>query len=143
MPILNYTTKIDSYKTITEIQKALSRAGATKIVVDNDVFRNPVSLTFCILWNDQMVAFCLPCKYDRILGAMKRDRKVSRKLCTEAQSLRVSWRIIKTWTEAQLALVEADLVTIQEVFLPYALTNQGTTLYKHIESNNSLLLSNG
>lgn len=142
MPILNYTTKIDSYKTITEIQKILSRKGVTKMIIDNDVFRNPVSLTFCIEWNNQMVAFCLPCKYERILGLMKRDTKVPRKLCTEEQSLRVSWRIIKAWIEAQMAMVDANLVTIQEVFLPYALTKDGVTLYNMLESDNKLLLIN-
>lgn len=142
MPILNYTTKIDSYKTITEIQKILAKKGVSKMIVDNDVFRNPVSLTFCIDWNGRLVAFNLPCNYTGILGAMKRDRNVPHRLCTEEQSLRVSWRILKTWIEAQMALVEADLATIQEVFLPYALTKGGTTLYKMIDSDNQLLLTN-
>jgi hypothetical protein len=54
MPILNYTTKIDSYKTITEIQQILAKNKATKMIVDNDDKGNPVALTFCIDWRGML-----------------------------------------------------------------------------------------
>jgi hypothetical protein len=46
MPILNYTTKIDSYKTITEIQQVLAKKGARKMIVDNNENSLPIALTF-------------------------------------------------------------------------------------------------
>lgn len=141
MPILNYTTKIDSYKTITEIQQMLAKAGAKKMVIDNDTKGLPIAITFCIDWNGMLTAFALPCNFEGVLKAMKRSSKVPKSLCTEDQALRVGWRIVKDWTAAQLAIVEADLVTMAEVFLPYAVTKDGTTLYKHVESNKQLLLT--
>lgn len=143
MAILNYTTKIDSYKTITEIQKILAKNGANKMIVDNDLDGNPVSLTFCIQWNGMATAFNLPCNFEGVLRSLKHDSKVPKKLKTEEQALRVGWRILKDWVEAQLAIVKADLASMAEVFLPYAVTKSGTTLYNHIQSDNQLLLGAG
>lgn len=53
--------------------------------------------------------------------------------------MRTSWRIIKDWVEAQMAITEAGLADVAEVFLPYAIT-KGTTLYKSIKSNGMMML---
>ena len=145
MPILNYTTKIDSYKTIVEIQKCLAAHGAQKIVIDNDAAGNPVAMTFCVAYRGCLQGFALPCNYEGVLKAMQRSRKVTRALCTKEQALRVSWRIIKDWIEAQMAIIEAGMAEVTEVFLPYAITKSGKTLFQHIETDSSLLLaqSNG
>jgi hypothetical protein len=140
MPILNYTTKIDSYKTITEIQQLLSRRGANKMIVDNDATGNPVALTFCIQWKGSLVGFALPCNFEGVLKAMHNNKKVPRALCTEDQALRVGWRIVKDWVEAQMAIVEAQLSDIVEVFLPYALTRNGATLYDFLQTDSRLLI---
>lgn len=140
MPILNYTTQIDAYKTITEIQQILARAGAMKCVIDNDTNGNPVALTFCLNWNNMMTAFALPCNFEGVLKAMQRNKKVPRNRCNEEQALRVGWRIVKDWVEAQLAIVEANLSSMAEVFLPYVVTKSGETLYKYLQGDNTLLL---
>lgn len=140
MPILNYTTKIDSYKTLTEIQKILSSHGANKIVTDNDAAGNPIALTFCIQFNNAPIAFCLPCNFSGVLKAMRKSGKVPKSLCNEDQALRVGWRIIKDWIEAQMAIIEADLASMTEVFLPYAVTKEGKTLFQFIQTDSRLLL---
>ena len=141
MPILNYTTQIDSYKTITEIQQILAKGGAKKMIVDNDDNGLPIALTFCVEWHGSPLAFALPCNFEGVLKAMKKSSKVPRSLCTNEQALRVGWRIVKDWVAAQLAIVEAQLADVAEVFLPYAVTKSGTTLYKHIQTDSRLLLS--
>lgn len=140
MPILNYTTSIDSYKTITDITKILSQKGATKIVFDNNTEGLPVSLTFQIVWRGNFVAFVLPCNYEGFLQSMKKDKKIPKKYISEEQALKVSWRILKDWVEAQLAIVDSEMCTLPEVFLPYAVTKNGTTLYRTIENEPQLLL---
>lgn len=142
MAILNYTTAIDFEKTIGEITKILVKYGANKIVTDykDNV---PVAVTFCLMLNGNMVGFSLPANYDGVLRSMQKDGKVPKKLLTKEQALRVSWRIIKDWVQAQTALVEAKLADVAEVFLPYAITKSGTTLYKEIQSNGMLLLQSG
>lgn len=139
MAILNYTTSIDCEKTISEIMKCLRSHGATKIITDYKD-QLPSSVTFCLEIKGQIAAFVLPANYEGVLKAMKNDRKVPNSKCTKEQAIRVSWRIVKDWVEAQMAIVEAQLAEMAEVFLPYAVTKNGTTLYKEIQSNNNLLL---
>lgn len=143
MPILNYTTKIDSYKTITEIQQILAKSSAKKFVVDNDDDGNPISITFAIEWNGIMTAFKLPCNFQGVLRSMQKNKKVPRSFCTKEQALRVGWRIVKDWTAAQTAIVEAELASMAEVFLPYAVTKQGNTLFEMVDGGKQNLLING
>lgn len=142
MAILNYTTKIDSTKTIGEITQILVRHGASKIVSDYDG-GVPISVTFTIPINGVPIFYMLPANYQGVLKAMERAKGVSRSLCTKEQAVRVSWRIIKDWIEAQMAIVEAGLADMPEVFLPYAVTRSGTTLYHELKNNNIELLNPG
>jgi hypothetical protein len=121
MPILNYTTKIDSYKTITEIQQVLAKKGARKMIVDNNENSLPIALTFTIDWHGAPLAFALPCNFEGVLRSMKKSSKVPRSLCTEEQALRVGWRIIKDWVEAQMAIVESELAGVADSSLFYNL----------------------
>jgi uncharacterized pyridoxamine 5'-phosphate oxidase family protein len=139
MAILNYTTKIDSTKTIGEITECLVAHGANKIVSDYDG-STPIAVTFTIVLNDRPIFYSLPANYTGVLKAMEKNRKVPRSLCTREQAIRVSWRIIKDWVEAQMAIVEAELADMAEVFLPYAVTSTGETLYQEIKNNNHKLL---
>lgn len=141
MAILNYTTSIAAEKSIGEIQKCLVKHGATKIVTDYSE-QLPSAVTFCLPLNGNMVAFVLPANYDGVLRAMNKDIKVPGRLCTKEQALRVSWRIVKDWVEAQMAIVEAQLADMAEVFLPYAITRQGTTVYQMMQQDSQLLLTN-
>ena len=45
------------------------------------------------------------------------------------QAFRTAWRIIKDWGEAQLALLETEMVDFEEVFMPYILSGR-ETLYQ-------------
>lgn len=139
MAILNYTTSIECEKTISEIQKCLVKHGATKIVTDYQDGM-PSGVTFCLVMDGSMVGFVLPANYDGVLAAMKKDPKVPARLCTKEQALKVSWRIVKDWVEAQMAIVEAKLVDMTEVFLPYAITKNGNTLYKEVSRSGMLML---
>jgi hypothetical protein len=139
MAILNYTTSIKCEKTISEIMICLVKHGATKIVSDYDG-QIPSALTFCLDIKGTLVAFSLPANYHGVLKAMTEDNKVPGRLCTKEQALKVSWRIVKDWVETQMAIVEAQLADITEVFLPYAITKSGNTLYKEIQENGMKML---
>lgn len=142
MAILNYTTKIDPIKTIAEIQQCLVKHGAKRIITDYDG-ELPIGVTFHIELDGNPIFFALPCNYEGVLSAMRNDKKVSNSLCTKEQALRVSWRIVKDWVEAQMAIVEAQLSTVSEVFFPYALTNNGTSVYNRLTSSDKKLLMSG
>lgn len=134
MAILNYTTKIDAWKTVSEIQQIISRHGATHFSIRNEGSM-PVSLVFSIDHMGAPLNFSLPCNYAGVLRALQKNKKVSGTLKNEEQALRVGWRIVKDWVEAQLAMVEAQVASIQEVFMPYlVIPSTGQTLYKTFEN---------
>lgn len=144
MAILNYTTKIDADKTAGEIAKMLSKAGAQAVMTEFDPKDNYVkAMSFRIDLNGNLISFKLPCEWEPILEILKSDKKVSRSNCTREQAVRVAWRIVKDWVEAQLALIQTQMVTTVEVFLPYAVTKNGQTVFENMAQNPSFLLESG
>lgn len=139
MAILNYTTAINCERSIGEIQKCLVAHGAHKIVTDY-ISGVPSSVTFCLTFNGNLVAFSLPANFSGVLRAMQNDKKVPRSKCTEEQAQKIAWRIIKDWVEAQCAIIDAQLADVAEVFLPYAITQNGNTLYKEFQGGKLLML---
>ena len=48
----------------------------------------------------------------------------------DGQAERTAWRNVRDWIMAQLAIIEAGQVDIEEVFLPYLTDRNGRTLYQ-------------
>lgn len=139
MPILNFTTKIDTWKTVTEIQQILSKHGVTHCSIKNEG-SSPVALTFTILFKNQPLNFLLPCNHEGVLAAFIKDRKVPRSSENKEQALRTAWRIIKDWVEAQMALVESEQATPEVIFLPYLVNEYGMTLSERVLEGGGLKL---
>lgn len=55
------------------------------------------------------------------------------------QAERVAWRILKDWVEAQMALLDIEMVRFEEIFLPYIETKNGRTVYERLEEKQFLL----
>ena len=139
MPLLNYTTQISADKTITEIQKCLATHGAKMIVNEYDDNGFIIGLSFAIELDGQKVGFRLPCDWRPVLQILEEDRKVPRNKKTQEQAIRVAWRIIKDWVEAQMAIVETKMVKTEQVFLPYTVQKNGKTLYDNVIESKMLL----
>jgi hypothetical protein len=71
------------------------------------------------------------------------SRHASQQSSRRAQAIRTAWRIVKDWTEAQLAIIETRMVKTEQVFLPYAIMRDNKTLYEHVEANPQFLLGSG
>lgn len=142
MALKNYTTSIAVEKTISEIQKMLAKAGASKIMTEYDDTGNIVALSFQLKIADDFIAFNLPTDWRPVETVLLQQRVVPA-YRAEEQARRTAWRITKDWIDAQLAIIETRMVTTAQVFLPYAVTNSGDTLYQHIAKNNQLLLGGG
>lgn len=139
MAILNYTTKIDYHKTIGEISKILVDHGARNIQIRYSPLGLPEALVFVIEMKGRMISFSLAARSAGVLRAMAKA-KVPKTYQTEEQSVRVSWRIIKDWVEAQMAIVEAELAEMAEIFLPYAVMKNGQTIYEELQKEGSKFL---
>lgn len=131
--LLNYTTTVPVGRTIGQIQAELAKHGATKIMVDY-VDGGPTGLTFQITGPHGPRAFSLPvdvAAVQKVLDRQWNERKIRRANATRAQAERTAWRTIHDWLEAQLALVEAHLMTLEQVMLSQVwVDNTGTTLYQ-------------
>jgi hypothetical protein len=136
-PLLNYTTSVDALKTVNEIQRKLVAHGASEIIVGYGPDRVPDALAFRVRTAEGSQFFNLPANVKAIEAtlALQAKRGVIRKsFATREQAARVAWRIIKDWIEAQIAIIESGMVTIQEVFFPY-LSLGGQTAYQAYQCN--------
>ena len=132
MPILNYTTSIDSHKTVGEIGRLLAGKGATGILTEY-TDGEPSAVAFQIIQGGRQFRYRLPCRakaVHAVLGREYRAGKVERRFTSEQHALRVAWRIVKDWIEAQLALIESGMADTAEVFLPYQLMEGDQTMYE-------------
>lgn len=142
MPILNYTTKINVDKTIQEICSMLSRAGASAVMMKYDLGL-PISLSFQIRVGSDTLPFRLPADYQPIHEILRHNPKVPKNLKTEEQAIRVSWRILKDWVAAQLAIIETKMVSTTQVFLPYLVIDGDQTVFEKFAKNPKLLGKGG
>jgi hypothetical protein len=143
MALLNYTTKISADKTVGEIQKALAKAGANSILSEYNGSGMVTAMSFRMNIKDAQIGFRLPADWKPVLYILQHDRSVPRNLKTEEQAIRVSWRIIKDWVEAQLAIIATQMVKPEQAFLPYMLNAGGSTVYEMFANNPQFLLGEG
>jgi len=140
MPILNYTTKIDPWKTVNEIQQILLKHKVSHFSIKNEGSR-PIALAFTIEYNGMPLNYLLPCNHSGVWSLMKSDKSMESRFRNEEQAFRTSWRIVKDWVDAQLAIVQAQISPIEEVFMPYLVINSsGETLSKKILEGGGLKL---
>jgi hypothetical protein len=136
MAILNYSTEISVEKSMGEVIGALTRRGVKRIssVFDDD--GAPAGIAFTMMTDYGMREFELPVRTDGVLKVLAEQRRTnSRVKATPEQAARVGWRIAKDWLEAQSALIDAELATLDEVMLPYMLDTKGRTVYQVIRAD--------
>lgn len=141
MAILNYTTTVDSFKTVSEIEYILMKHKA-KSIMKNYEGESITGLSFLIDTGIQQIPVKLPVKVDECLKVLKKEKKENpRKQIkdTRNQAERVAWRILKDWVEAQMALLDIEMVRFEEIFLPYIETGNGQTVYERLEEKKFLL----
>lgn len=141
MALLNYTTRIEASKTVSEIQKILALHGAKSILVDYDDEGLIEALSFRVITPQGDAGIKLPVNPDAVLAVLTRQSRlgrIPRRYVDRPQAVRVAWRIVKDWVEAQMAILETEMVKMEQIFLPYVLSKDGRTLYEVAVSSNLL-----
>lgn len=141
MAILNYTTTVDSFKTVSKIEHILVKHNAKSIMKNYDG-ESITGLSFLIDNGVQQIPVRLPVKVDECLEVLKKEKKNSPRSnikATREQAERVAWRILKDWVEAQMALLDIQMVRFEEIFLPYIETGNGQTIYERLEEKQFLI----
>ena len=137
MAIKNYTTKVDVYTSLGEIQSALAKAGASKIMVDY-INNMPAAVTFAIYTAQGTRGFVLPAPVEGTLRVFQRQKVKAER----GQAEKTAWRNVRDWVMAQLALIESCDTPLDQVFLPYMCDKAGHTLYE-VYAEGRLLLPGG
>lgn len=133
--LLNYTTGIAVEKTVGEIQQMLAEAGATSIMCEYDDERIMKALSFRIKTAMGVMTFQLPANIDKVLVLLQGKRsRVPKWNQTRAQAARVGWRILKDWLAAQLAIIQTNTVSLDQVMLAFAQDNTGVTIYESLQA---------
>ena len=125
MAIKNYTTTVDVYQSLGEIQGALAGHGARQIMIEYGNDGKPEGVTFAIDTPVGRRGFKLPANVDGVYAVFQKQKvKADRE-----QAAKTGWRNIRDWVLAQMAIIEAGMVTMEEVFFPYLTDGKGNTLY--------------
>lgn len=135
---VNYTTKISAAQTVAEMQALLAAHGARRISVDYDASGVPSALDFVLETPHGQRGFSLPASVDRMEALLRSEEKAGRlksgskaERTSRAQAERVAWRVMKTWLEAQLALVAARMIDVDQALLAFLqVDSTGRTLYE-------------
>lgn len=125
MAIKNYTSKVSVFKSIGEIQGALAEHGATRIMVEYDDGQ-PSGIMFEIMTPVGLRVFSLPANVGGVRAAMERQRVKA----DNGQAERTAWRNVRDWIMAQMAIIEAGMVQMEEAFFQYMTDGKGRTVYQ-------------
>lgn len=147
---VKYTTQIEASQTVAEMQALLARHGARRIAVDYTDSGVPTALMFALPTPHGLRTFALPANVDQMRAlllcedAAGRLRSGSQQARTsKAQAERVAWRVMKTWLEAQLALVAAEMIDIDQALFAFLQVDDGRSLYQVYSEHESLALPPG
>jgi hypothetical protein len=135
---MNYTTTIPVAQTAGECQAILGAAGASSVAIHFEDGR-PAGLSFSLKTPHGVRSFTLPVNVtgaQAVLARMLREnpphlsRSQLNKLGGREHAANVAWRVVKDWLEANLALIAAQMATIDEVMLPYLHVDGERTLWQ-------------
>ena len=147
MAVRNYTTQINTEKTILEIEQILIKFGAVNIFKEYQGSKIS-GLMFFLFKNGQKIPFKIPMSIEKTRTVVKKavdEGKLPRRYLIEPlrseQGERVAWRIIKDWIDSQLSLLEMQFAEAIEIFLPYAynVVENKTMYQKFIEKTGQYL----
>lgn len=130
MALLNYSTQMPVQRSVAQVHGLLVEAGARQIGTDYDQTGSPIGVMFVTETPAGSRAFSVPINAKRVQAVLERE-KVERRFRSYEHAQRVAWRIVKDWLEAQLAIIRTEMVTLDQVMLPYMkIGPQGETVYE-------------
>ena len=138
--LANYTTEVAAEKSAFEIQTMLRDHGAIAVSIRYGSEKNPSGIAFLIKTRIGPAQFELPANaaaVEKLLLSLRTKKpetwhsdykQVMQRV--HDQAARVAWRILRDWVRAQLAIIETEMVTLDQVFLPYLKDDHGKTVYE-------------
>lgn len=130
----NYTSSASLSSILEAIRLELVRHQARRITFDYDGNGEVEALSFVLQVGEQLYTFRLPARYEAVERLLPESYKGSHMALPKgpalhAQARRTAWAILRDWIAAQMALIDTEMVKMEEVFLPYLLLDDGQTSY--------------
>lgn len=135
MPLSNYQSRSPMPNIFADIQKTLVEHGAKQVVFDYGDVGKIVGITFTIETQAGPMTIRLPAMFDRVQAIF--DKQGLR--YKPDQPYRTAWATLRDWVKAQMALIDWQMVKLEQVFLPYAVGRDGRTYFEILQSRGFLL----
>lgn len=129
------TTKISPEKTITEIQKLLSKYGMGQMQMRFDPQGNVESVYFTLRIENKEIPYKLPANHQALLELAKQGQTKYLKYNDEDQARRVAWRQVYRWLEAVLAFSRSKQIPIYQTLLGHMMADKDQTIYEKLVAN--------
>ena len=126
MAIKNYTSEVDVFKSLGEIQSSLAKHGAKRILIDYDDGGDPCAVSFTMDTPMGTQGFVLPAPVEGTKLAFQKGNIRA----DENQAKRTAWKNVRDWILAQMALIDSCSVPPDQIFLPFLADHTGETLYQ-------------
>ena len=138
----NFTTDLTEAQIFDLIRKSLAEHRAKRISFDYDDNGLACALSFQLQIHHQVFTFRLPARLDNVKRLVEEAYQTTglslRGKSLDDQAYRTAWANIKDWVIAQMALVDAEMVKVEEIFLPYLLTDDDRTFFEEFEQHRQL-----
>jgi hypothetical protein len=142
--IKNYTSGVPVDRTVSKIEMALVKGGATNIIKDyKDNLLDAICFAVIMPDTEKRIAVRLPANAKAVYETMRRQVKRPRRGTEEKlkeQASRTAWKLMQDWVEVQMSLIEMQQVEFLQVFLPYV-WNGKTTVYNLLKAQGFRLLT--
>lgn len=136
MPLKNTYSRSPVENSIKEIERALVQAGVSGIQKGYEDGRI-TTILFIMDIKGIKVTFKLPIGWKKVQQVLKNEG--IGKWNDDDYAYRVSWAIMRDWVTAQMAILASENVTMPQLFLPYAMAGDGSTLFDKVMRSGLLL----
>lgn len=126
--------------TFDVIRQALATHGAKSINYDYDAEGRESAITFSMVIRGVRLQYHMPARVANVENILTRQFGWAEITpARKKQAFNTAWANVRDWITANLALVDAEMVKTEEVFLPYMLTPSGETLFFAMQERQFLL----
>lgn len=130
MSISFYTSDVSVAKTAGDITAILSRRGVARISTLYSEDGEAIGIGFTLRTDYGVRDFEMPVRIEGVYAALASDTGIPKSKRTREQAQRTAWRIAHSLLVAQIALIDAELATLDELMMPFMVDTTGTTAYQ-------------
>lgn len=142
MNLKNYTSGVPVDKTISRIEQAIARFGASHIAKEYNGSGSVKALQFMLHYEGRNHIVKLPANpqqvYEAMMAEVKKPHHGTKERIRE-QAERTAWKLMQDWIEVQLSLIAMRQADVLQVFLPYVWDGE-RTFYEAIKDKGFKLL---